>query len=126
MSKNYFLFVFNHIMLITEKESGVLTYKEKCREGMGMETIVYKNVEFQNVEWLLSFLRNHLNDSLRKHLEEDPAVLYRFLDEIMLEESSYELRSHQTKSKHAEVIRFQREDILDEETWDIVKTIITF
>lgn len=92
-----------------------------------MENIVtYKNVEFRNVEWLLSFLRDRLNDSLRKRLEEDPDTLYHFLDEIMLEESSYELRSHQTKSKHAELIRFQREDILDEETWDIVKTIITF
>ncbi|BBW98866.1 hypothetical protein GsuE55_36990 (plasmid) [Geobacillus subterraneus] len=42
--------------------------------------MVYKDAEFRNVDWLLSFLKEHLNDTWKKRIEEDPdAVLPFFL-----------------------------------------------
>ena len=88
------------------------------------QPFIYREVEFYNIDTLEKFLRTHLKDHLAKRLEDEKEILL-YLDEIMNEESSYELPSYQTRSGNAENIYFKRVDEVDEETGEI-KTIIRF
>lgn len=84
-----------------------------------LDIFIYNDVKFLNIKYLYDFIK----ENAKADFVDFEKVVDRVIEDAM-SDRSFELRSWETNSGHAEVLDFDYETEIDEETGNVISTII--